>query len=139
MPGSIGQFCEWHAFENIKKHLMDHRYDKKKMNTTKSLIWNYLQANTSSALTTARTKLFKALKSPEVRYIQNNWVTKEDFQAESMNTVLEKTLNYQIFLLEACRCLVEVVKSFEAKLLEAKIMSMTYRVQILDGNGFTTI
>ncbi|KAI9760849.1 MAG: hypothetical protein M1840_002182 [Geoglossum simile] len=72
MPGSIGQFCEWHAFENIKKHIMDHEYAKEKINTTKPLIWNYLQANTSSTLTAARTKLFKALKSPEVRYIKNN-------------------------------------------------------------------
>ncbi|KAI9760044.1 MAG: hypothetical protein M1840_002745 [Geoglossum simile] len=157
MPGSIGQFCKWHAFENIKKHLMDYGYAKKKINTTKPLIWNYLQANTSSTLTAARTKLFKALKSPEVRYIKNNWVTKEDFvcrslteqmanlgvystqRAESMNAVLKKTLNRQISLLEACRRLVKVVESFEAKLLEAETMSMTYRARILDMNGFATI
>jgi hypothetical protein len=38
MPSTIGQFCEWHAFENIRKHLLDHGYAKKKMNTMKPLI-----------------------------------------------------------------------------------------------------
>ncbi|KAI9760850.1 MAG: hypothetical protein M1840_002183 [Geoglossum simile] len=60
-------------------------------------------------------------------------------RAESMNAVLKKTLNRQISLLEACRRLVKVVESFEAKLLEAETMSMTYRARILDMNGFATI
>ncbi|KAI9856974.1 MAG: hypothetical protein M1813_008690 [Trichoglossum hirsutum] len=72
MPNSISQYCEWHAFESIKKHLVDRRYAKEKLNTTKPLIWSYLQAETSSTLQTVKAKLLKALKSPEVRYIKHN-------------------------------------------------------------------
>ena len=37
LPGSMSQFCEWHAFENIKKRLQDKGYAKKKLNNTKPL------------------------------------------------------------------------------------------------------
>ncbi|KAI9778210.1 MAG: hypothetical protein M1839_008327 [Geoglossum umbratile] len=69
MPDSTSQYCEWHAFESIKKHLIDSGYAKKKLNTTKPLIWSYLQAEILSTLETNRAKLLNALKSPEVRYI----------------------------------------------------------------------
>ena len=77
MPDSIPQYCEWHAFESIKKHLIDSRYAKEKLNTMKPLIWSYLQTETPSTLQTIRAKLLKALKSPEVRYIKQNWVLKK--------------------------------------------------------------
>jgi hypothetical protein len=56
-----------------------------------------------------------------------------------MNTVLKKTLNYHISLLEACRCLVKMVNTFEVKLLQAKTINMIFRPQILDINEFATI
>ncbi|KAI9766567.1 MAG: hypothetical protein M1839_004877 [Geoglossum umbratile] len=40
MSDSIPQYCEWHAIESIKKHLIDSRYAKEKFTTTKSLIWS---------------------------------------------------------------------------------------------------
>jgi hypothetical protein len=79
MPNSVPQYCEWHAFESIRKYLIDHGYTKDKLNTTKPLIWNYLQADTSSTLQTARSKLLKALKCPGAQYIKNYWVLKEKF------------------------------------------------------------
>jgi hypothetical protein len=38
MPDSLPQYCKWHAFENIKKYLIDSGYAKEKMLTTKPLI-----------------------------------------------------------------------------------------------------
>jgi hypothetical protein len=77
MLDSIPQYCKWHAFESIRKHLIDSDYAKEKIKTMKPLIWNYLQASTLSTLQTSRMKLLKALKSPESCYIKANWVTKE--------------------------------------------------------------
>ena len=145
MPGSMPQYCEWHAAENIRKYLIDHSYAKDKINTMKPLIWGYLQSSTPSTLQITKAKLLKALKSPEVRYIKNNWVAKEKFvfrshtqlllnlgvhstqQAESMNAVLKKDLNHQIPLLETCKCLIRAVRSFEVQLLEGETTSMTLR------------
>ena len=157
MPDSIPQFCEWHAAENIRKHLIDSGYAKEKLNTIKPLIWGYLQASTPSALQTTKAKLLKALKSPEVRYIKDNWVVKEKFvcrsytehlpnlgvhstqRAESMNAILKDSLNRQITLQEACRRLVKAVRAFEVKLLDGEITSMTVRSRVLDLNGFATL
>jgi hypothetical protein len=157
MQGAVGQFCEWHAFENIRKRLLDSGYGREKVNTIKPLIWNYLQADTLDMLTTARAVLMKSLKAPEVKYIKENWVVKENFvcrsltkrltnlgvnstqRAESMNATLKKTLNCQISILEACRRLVREVDGFQVKILEAEAMSRTFRPRILDLNGFATI
>ena len=157
MPDSTPQYCEWHAFESIKKHLIDSGYAKEKLNTTKPLIWSYLQAETPSALETNRAKLLKALKSPEVRYIKQNWVPKEKSvcrvhiyllanlgvhstqRAESMNATLKKTLHRQITLLEACRRLIREVQAFEAKLIVEEVNSMAFRSRILDTNGFAIL
>ena len=157
MPGSIGQFCEWHAFENIKKRLQDKGYAKDKIETTKPLIWDYLQANTTTTLQTSKAKLLKALKSPEARYLKEHWISKESFvcrshtqqmpnlgvhstqRAESMNATLKKTLSHQISLLEACKRLVRAVDNFQAKLFDEETQSMTVRPRILDLNGFATL
>jgi hypothetical protein len=111
MPGSTPQLCEWHAAENIRKHLIDSGYTKNRLNTIKPLIWGYLQASTSSTLQTAKAKLLKALEPPERRYIKDHWVGKEKFicrsytelllnlrvhstqRAESMNAMLKDNLN----------------------------------------------
>jgi hypothetical protein len=157
MPSSTPQYCEWHAFESIRKHLIDSGYAKEKMKTTKPLIWDYLQSSSHSTLMANKAKLLKALKSPEVRYIKDNWFTKEKFvcrsytqhlanlgvnstqRAESMNAVLKKSLGCQISLLEACRRLVREVRTYEAKLLADEVASMTLRLRILDMNGFATL
>jgi hypothetical protein len=60
-------------------------------------------------------------------------------RTESINTVLKKTLTYQIFLLKACKCLIKIVKEFEIKLLEGETMSIAIRSQILDLNSFMTV
>src|SRR3954451_8122955 len=39
MPRSVLQYCEWHAFENIRKHLINSGYGKEKLNAMKPLIW----------------------------------------------------------------------------------------------------
>ena len=83
LPGTVGQFCEWHASESIKKCLLDSGYGKEKLNAIKPLIWNYLQAETSEALKAARAALLKPLQSPEVRYITDNWIAKENFVCRS--------------------------------------------------------
>ena len=88
LPGSVGQFCEWHAFENIRKCLQDKGYAKEKLNNTKPLIWSYLHADTSKALTIAKAKLLKALKSPEAKYIKDNWFSKEEFVCRSYTQYL---------------------------------------------------
>ena len=72
MQSTLGQFCEWHAFKNIRKHLLDSGYGRENINTIKPLIWNYLQADTPKTLTTARAALLKPLKAPEVKYIKEN-------------------------------------------------------------------
>ncbi|KAI9853734.1 MAG: hypothetical protein M1813_001824 [Trichoglossum hirsutum] len=128
MQSSVGQFCEWHAFESIRKRLLDYGYSRE-----------------------------KALKPLEVKYITENWIVKEHFvcrsytrhlanlgvnstqRAESMNAVLKKTLNRQTPLLETCRRLIKEVDNFQIKLLQAETMSMTFRPRILDLNGFATI
>ncbi|KAI9766566.1 MAG: hypothetical protein M1839_004876 [Geoglossum umbratile] len=110
MQGAVGQFCEWHAFENIRKCLLD---------------------DTPDILAIARAALMGSLKAPEAKYIKGNWVVKESFvcrslikcltnlgvnstqQAESMNATLKMTLSCQISILEACRCLVREVDGFQ--------------------------
>ena len=42
IPSLTPQYCEWHAAENIRKHLIDHSYAKDKINSMKPLIWGYL-------------------------------------------------------------------------------------------------
>jgi hypothetical protein len=53
LPGTIGQFCEWHTSESIKKRLLDNGYGREKLNSIKPLIWSYLQAETPEALNIA--------------------------------------------------------------------------------------
>ena len=77
MPDSVSQYCEWHAFENIKKLLIDRGYSKEKQKIAKPLIWAYLKATTSSSLNTARATLMTALRPAEACYIKKNWVSKE--------------------------------------------------------------
>ena len=83
LPGAVGQFCEWHTSESIRKRLLDNGYSKEKLDTIKPLIWNYLQAETSEALEAARAALLKPLKLPEVKYITENWIVKENFVCRS--------------------------------------------------------
>ncbi len=66
MPDFTSQYCKWHTFESIKKHHIDNEYAKEKLNTTKPLIWSYLQVETPSTLQTIKAKLLKALKFPKV-------------------------------------------------------------------------
>ncbi|KAI9762599.1 MAG: hypothetical protein M1840_001192 [Geoglossum simile] len=40
LPGTVSQFCKWHASESIRKYLLDSGYSKEKLNAIKSLIWN---------------------------------------------------------------------------------------------------
>ena len=121
------------------------------------MIWSYLQADTPDALTTARTALLKPLNTADIKYIKENWVSKESFvcrgltkmlpnlgvnstqRAKSMNAVLKKTLSCQITILEACKRLVREVDRFEAKILQAEILSKVSRPWILDLNGFATL
>ncbi|KAI9858475.1 MAG: hypothetical protein M1813_006417 [Trichoglossum hirsutum] len=130
-----------HAFESIRKRLLDYGYSREKVNTLQSLIWNYLQADTSDTLTTAKATLPKALKPSEVKYITENWIVKEHFvcrsytrhlanlevnstqRAESMNAVLKKTLNRQTPILKTCRRLIKEVDNFQIKLLQAETMN----------------
>jgi len=43
MLDSVGQYREWHAFENIRKLLLDKSYSKEQWNSLKPLIWSYLK------------------------------------------------------------------------------------------------
>ncbi|KAI9768401.1 MAG: hypothetical protein M1839_004118, partial [Geoglossum umbratile] len=157
MPHSIGQYCKWHAFENIKKLLFDRSYSKEQQNHLKPLIWSYLKTTSLNDFQAARADILKALKPSEAGFLKKNWFPKEKFvcrsstqhlpnlgvhstqQAESMNAVLKESLLCQISLIEACKHLTKHVRSFEAKLLAEETTSRTTRPRLLDMNGFATL
>jgi hypothetical protein len=74
MPNSQLQFCIWHAAETMKT-----KWRKSGSSSVQiDGIGEYLKSPTFAELAANREHLLAALKPAEVKYIQQNWVPKED-------------------------------------------------------------
>jgi uncharacterized protein YlbG (UPF0298 family) len=62
MPGTILQYCDWHAVENVMKRLADKGYKKEVREELRDLLWRFVKAYTNEELNERRLELHLKLK-----------------------------------------------------------------------------
>jgi Transposase, Mutator family len=128
LPGTLLQYCDWHAVENIMKRLADRGYKKEERETLKHLIWSFVKARTQDELVEKRAEIHLKLKQSEISYLMDYWGPREtqflciytcgfpnldshsNQRSESIHPVTTQILNKNLSMEEATRRLSETLK-----------------------------
>jgi len=163
MPNSRLQFCIWHAAEAMKTRWRKNGYSSTQIDGTDDepgladLTWQYLKSPTLTDLATNRERLLAALKPAEVKYVQQNWVPKEDRviaaytraypnlgatatqRGESYHPVLRQTTNALLPLEESMQRLVQKLNQVFRDLATDEDSSRTKAAGALDVKVFKSL
>jgi hypothetical protein len=138
LPGTILQYCDWHAVENVMKRLADKGYKKEDREELRDLLWRFVKAYTQKELQKRRLELYLKLKEGEIRYLKDYWGFQEvrflriytrgypnldshlNQRSKSIHPVTTKILNKNISMEEAARRLGDTVKAKFRELNEFK-------------------
>ena len=138
LPGTILQYCDWHAVENVMKRLADHGYKKERRTELRRLLWKFVKSRTHEDLAETRTELHSQLKKVDIEYLTTYWGPKEtrflrlytrtypnlgahsNQRSESIHPVTTKILNKNLSIEEATRRLGDTVKAKLRELDEAE-------------------
>lgn len=160
MPNSQLQFCIWHAAEAMKTRWRKSGYSSVQIDGINDkpgltdLTWQYLKSPTLTDLATNRERLIAALKPAEVKYVQQNWVPKEDRviaaytraypnlgatatqRGESYHPVLRQTTNALLPLEESIQRLIQKLNQIYRDLATDEDSSRTKAAGAVDMKVF---
>ncbi|ERF72882.1 hypothetical protein EPUS_08495 [Endocarpon pusillum Z07020] len=150
LPGTILQFCDWHAVQTVLKRLADKGYSKEIRKEMKSLLWSFVKSNTQLELEAIRTAIHSKLRPDKIQYLNKYWGPKEsqflrihtrkhpnlgahsNQRSESLHPGTKDILNKQLNMEEATRRLGVTVKSKLRQLSEQEAQNGSLGLQVLE-------
>ena len=154
LPGTLLQYCDWHAVENMMKRLADRGYKKEERETLKHLIWSFVKARTQDELAEKRAEIHSKLKQSEISYLTDYWGPREaqflriytrrfpnlgshsNQRSESIHPVTTRILNKNLSMEEATRRLSETLKAKLRELDEIEASTGSKLPRTLDRKAF---
>ncbi|RPB29654.1 hypothetical protein L211DRAFT_864253 [Terfezia boudieri ATCC MYA-4762] len=154
-PNIQHQLCEWHIFNNIKKHLLtSQHYNKEQIESLYSLVWIYIQNVNLKDISIHRQELLNAIVLKERQYIWEHMYPKErqfiraytrqyrnlgansTQRNESMHPVIKQFLRPQLNLEQAAAKLVQQLDILARKLDAEEGKNRTHKPYLIDEEPF---